>query len=1130
MLNYSKRSLPGFPGSPEAEGEDTYRILGIRNRKVSVYSKDVDFPKKYVVASASVCARFEEWDADLAQALSGQNLLHDTEFRSGLRSWRLEGPTTGARLGLNISKNWTLDESNTAFLEIDRGALNPIVVYCDPATEGLIAFKPQTLYRLLGYFGAHRCRGFLEVAFADAAGQEIGSARAEFGTHKGGGPQLEDYELVQVDFSPPPGALHGRVRLGHLAADVPANDDGSDLSAFIFFTRLGLFEIEDSSDIVRWRDGLSEEDLSDRLSFAARRLFIAHIDAASSNLSRAPIRLRCLHNADDEDVTIYSFSRAAKAQVTILGIEGSLLKVAIQGQPGKYCLYVDGSLAASLQGGEHATALFPLPPAMQDGDAHLIEVTDQSGLDIYARDFLILPHVMTPWDAIQRYVNGRLPGHLAPAASHRYTALQLHMRRLDRRDGELLSPEEARQVARIGYLHDVLTQGPENLRKVRPLEFPAHADPEVTIVIPVLDRFETTYACLCALLFAPTQASYEVIVVDDGSTDRTRELGELVKNLTVVRNEKTLGFIGACSRGAAIGRGRFIVFLNNDTEPTSHWLDELRHAFDLFGDVGIAGSKLLYPNGRLQEAGGIVWQSGNPWNYGRMQNPHDPRYSYARQTDYVSGAAMMIRKELWDEVGGFSPELSVAYFEDTYLAFEVRSRGYRVVFSPNSIVYHMEGASNGTSTASGVKRYQEVNRPVFKRRWSRDYRKHGKEGEAPDLEKDRGVAGRVLFVDYQTPRPDIDAGSYAAMQEIRLVQALGFKVTLVPENLAYLGRYTDHLQRMGVETIHAPYYLSLQDFLRERGKEFDAVYMTRYGVVENCIDLVRAHAPQAKVLFNLADLHFLRELRTALAADSGEHLGYALAVRERELSVIQRVDLTLSYNSVEEAVILSHTPGTAKVAKCPWVVETQSGAPPFAEREGIAFLGGYAHPPNAEAVRHFVAAVMPKLRGVLPGVTFHIYGSGVTEEIAALAGPDVIVHGYVETTTEVYHSARVFVAPLRSGAGIKGKVLGALAAGVPTVLSDLAAEGIGLERGRHYLPAGTADEWVEAIRSLYVDEALWGGMAESARRFVERHYSFEAGVEVMRAAFERVDIYSSLEGAALCARSIEEPSFRVAAV
>ena len=222
---------------------------------------------------------------------------------------------------------------------------------------------------------------------------------------------------------------------------------------------------------------------------------------------------------------------------------------------------------------------------------------------------------------------------------------------------------------------------------------------------------------------------------------------------------------------------------------------------------------------------------------------------------------------------------------------------------------------------------------------------------------------------------------------------------------------------------------------------------------------------------------------------------------------MRRSDIVLSYNDVEHSVITSHTDGAVKVVKCPWVVELPDTIPPLSERAGISFLGNYAHHPNAEAVEWFVREVVPLLAEHGEAAAFSIYGSGATDEIRALAGPGVVPVGYVAAAAEAYDRHRVFVAPLLSGAGIKGKVLAALAHGIPCVLSPVAAEGVGLRNRHDCLIAKTPEEWHQAIGALLSDDAMWQSISDNGRDFMAEDYSFERGRALMRDAFESVGLF-----------------------
>lgn len=753
-----------------------------------------------------------------------------------------------------------------------------------------------------------------------------------------------------------------------------------------------------------------------------------------------------------------------------------------------------------------------VPADRFDGRPHWFSVRLVSPPMLVGECAVATPVVRPPPSAVGRYSWAGKDQTLTYGAKARYEALRSG---LDdwwqgHRDAAGLGPAETSVLGQLLEIHDSVVEGPDASRRdYLPIRFPATAAPLVSIIVPCHNQFHFTYHCLASLLLARTKVPFEVVVVDDGSTDRTTSLEQLVTGIRVLRHDVAQGFVAAVNAGAAVASGRYVLPLNNDVEVCNGWLEELLWPFTQCEGVGMTGAKLVYPDGRLQEAGCVVWGDGEVWNYGRKGNADDPRYSYTRQADYLSGACILVPKPLWEELGGFDSAFAPAYYEDTDLAFRIRDKGLKTVYTPLGRVIHFEGASNGTSTDDGVKRHQVLHAPLFRRRWFNSYRHHGKQRDRVDQEKDRGVYQRALLIDAQTPTPNHDAGSYAAVQEMRLLQSLGFQITFAPQSMRHAGSYTQDLQRMGVECVYAPFFTSIAQLLQQRGDEFDLVYVTRYNVAEHVIEHVRRYAPRAKLVLNNADLHFLRELRAAMAAGDAKLKERAFATRDAELAVMRKVDLVLSYNTVEHAVIQSHNADSTRVMTCPWVVEMPASVAPFESRRGIAFLGGFRHPPNLEAMRYFADQVMPELRKRAPEIVLTVFGSHIDEEVRALEGPNLRVHGYVESVTEVYQTARVFIAPLVSGAGIKGKVISALAHGIPCVLSEIAAEGIGLREGYEALIARRPAEWVEAIISTYSDRDRWQRMSGAASAFSDRHYSFVQGQAQMCCALESLGLVCS---------------------
>jgi len=624
-----------------------------------------------------------------------------------------------------------------------------------------------------------------------------------------------------------------------------------------------------------------------------------------------------------------------------------------------------------------------------------------------------------------------------------------------------------------------------------PFALPTSATPRVSVVIPVYNKVAYTLACLRSLGEHAGKVPFEVIVVDDGSSDATPQRLAGVGGIRALRNPENLGFIGSCNAGAAVAQGEYVLFLNNDTVVTTGWLDALVRCIETAPEAGLVGAKLVYPDGRLQEAGGIVFDDASGWNYGRFEEPDDPRYSFRREVDYCSGAAILLRRDLFEKLGRFDTRYAPAYYEDTDLAFAVRASGLKVYVEPASVVIHFEGITSGTDTASGIKRYQVVNRGKFQDKWKDALAHQPKPGTPITIAATHRATKRVLIVDATTPMPDHDSGSLRMVNLMRVLADLGCQTSFMPENRLRVERYTDALQELGVEALHAPYAQDPVKFLRERGREFDLVILSRHYVAASFVGLVRLYAPQARLAFDTVDLHYLREQRAAELAGDAALARHAAATRAQELKLIRESDVTLVVSPVEKELLARDAPG-ARVEVLSNVHEVYGCRKPFGERRDVVFVGGFQHPPNTDAVEWFIGEAFARVRAELPDVRFHVIGSRVPTSISALAGEHVLVHGFVEDILPYMDDCRVSVAPLRYGAGVKGKVNMAMSCGLPVVATTVAVEGMHVRAGVDVLVADDAAAFAADVVRLYRDEALWNTLSANGLANVERHFSFAA--------------------------------------
>lgn len=637
--------------------------------------------------------------------------------------------------------------------------------------------------------------------------------------------------------------------------------------------------------------------------------------------------------------------------------------------------------------------------------------------------------------------------------------------------------------------------------------FKQEDQPEVSIIIPVYNQFVYTYHCLESILKnTGDSVRYEVMIANDCSTDDTVRLHEIAKNVRIITNEENLRFLRNCNHAAEYAKGKYILFLNNDTQVQKDWLQPLVQLMERDSGIGLTGSKLIYANGKLQEAGGIIWKDGTAWNYGNGANPANPEFNYVKDVDYISGAAILIRTSLWKEIGGFDERFAPAYCEDSDLAFEVRKHGYRVVYQPKSEVAHFEGISNGTDLTSGVKQYQVENSRKLKKKWMKELVCQYANARGIFRARERGRDKKIiLFIDHYVPHFDEDAGSKTIYQYLKMFIQKGYAVKFIGDNFYQHEPYTSALQQLGIEVLYGPHYARhALDWIRKNKDQIDYVFLNRPHISIKYIDMLRDDT-DIKIIYYGHDLHFLRNRREYELTGDEKKKKESEEWLKKELYLMRKADISYYPSYVEEEEIHKIDPDIPVKAITAYVYDhfKTDIEYDFSKREGILFVGGFVHDPNVDGVLWFVREIWPLIREKT-GAVFYIVGSHATDEIKMLDGREgVVVKGFVsdEELERLYAGCRLTVVPLRYGAGVKGKVVEALYNGMPLVTTSVGAEGISdIEEAA--VIEDDPGRFAALTAELYQDDDRLRELANQTQKLVRERFCTDAVWDIIKEDFD----------------------------
>jgi GT2 family glycosyltransferase len=635
-------------------------------------------------------------------------------------------------------------------------------------------------------------------------------------------------------------------------------------------------------------------------------------------------------------------------------------------------------------------------------------------------------------------------------------------------------------------------------------ELPQSSSPEISVILVLFNRAELTLACLRSLA-EHFSVPMEIIIVDNASQDETPRLLDQLSGARVILNTGNRNFLLAVNQAAREARGEHLLILNNDAQVLPGTLQSALRTIRSAKDIGAVGGRLILLDGTLQEAGSIIWRDGSCLGYGRGDNPFAPMYMFRRDVDYCSGAFLMTPRKIWEQLGGFDERFKPAYYEETDYCTRLWEKGLRVVYDPNSVLLHYEFAS--FASAKEATDLQREHQTIFAAR----HQKVLASQYAADMNNvlsariKRRENRRVLFIDDRVPHTWLGSGFPRARTILSALLnqkcfVTFYAFTTFDESWASV--YADMPDEVEFIIGYGPPLI--EAFLRTRRGYYDTILVSRPHNMKMLKPVLEAHPEwfeTCEVVYDAEAIFVTREITQRQLSGAPLSDREVEALFREEVSLARAANLVVAVSASDAAAFRNR--GVKAVQVVGHCIEACPTPRPFSERRGFLFVGAIHEEgsPNGDSMIWFLDEVLPRIQAVLgPDIPVTIAGVNKSERVRQLAGPAVRITGHVPDLTELYDTARVFIAPTRYAAGIPHKVHEAAAHGLPVVATPLLAKQLGWTDGEAFLVAGDAESFAAKCIQLYKDPDLWTKLRNAELARVQRECSrkaFEENVGAM---------------------------------
>ena len=619
--------------------------------------------------------------------------------------------------------------------------------------------------------------------------------------------------------------------------------------------------------------------------------------------------------------------------------------------------------------------------------------------------------------------------------------------------------------------------------------------PLVSIIIPVSNSFNYTYKCINSILNADSSFYYEIIIIDETLNNKIKLLIEMYKqnqsnNTIYYKTKKYKNYIENCNQAVRLSNGKYIAFLRDNTKVYKNWLTYLLKTIENDKKIGLVGSKLIYSNGILEEAGGIVWNNGEYSNYGRGSDANLPEFNYIKEVDFISGISFIIRKSIWNKIGGFDERYDQIYYQFINIAFLLRNNGYKIIYQPKSLVKHYTQISIWNNNLSFI---QEIDKKKFLEEWKYKL-KYQLSVNNTFLARDRSInRSRILVIDRYVPNFDKDAGGRCCFMYLNIFNEIGLKVTFLGDYVGKIEPYTSILQQKGIEVLYGNSYKNkkLEIWLKENIKYFNYIYLQRPDISIKYIDFIKKYS-SGKIFYFAHDLHYIRLLREFNITKKIKYYIKSRYMEKIEREIFNKVDIIHIVGSYEYKILKDEYKNKT-IRNIPLYIYEEplkNIEKNFHKRKDLIFVGGFEHSANVDAIIWFAKEIYPKIIKIFPNIILHIISSKISKKISQLESKNIKIEGFMsdEDLHSMYQKCRIAIAPLRYGAGVKGKVIEAAYNQIPMVTTTIGGEGIDNSIGT-FIMEDNPEKMAEIISRLYVDYSKLKQMSDSGLKLIEKYFS-----------------------------------------